>query len=471
MKKRFMATLQLSVFTASLCFPLYADEKSSPVLKYDDYMKAVEKSLPEIRSNEIDVMLAENDLKSAKSAGDTSLTAGGDYSSTQQYNMMSGTGVANAGRFYAGISKKLIPTGTSISTELDYTRTKYSEYSTVSDYSTYEPSISLKVSQPLLYNFLGKVDKYAEKNAKMQYEIEKVKYTENNKSVLNAYRKLYFEWILYREILKNLEESITNSKKLQEQVARQVKARVADQDDYQEVVAATLEYEGQYREYLTSMKKIENQVRLYLSMEVSPDTEAFSGMLEKSMGNGFGDVEFSKTSSARLIDLAMENLNYTKDVKENELLPELNIYGEVSRKSISDSSQSSMELNKTDYSVGFEFTYSLENNSAESALKEAEIGLLQLKYEYQSTLKEYRKSLAEYRLSAEGNRSLIKNAASVLGALNTKLRTERKKYNQARLKLSYIIETENSIASKKIELLQLQYQLIGNYIDYTDLTR
>jgi outer membrane protein len=334
----------------------------------------------------------------------------------------------------------------------------------------HEPSVSLKITQPLLYNFLGTVDKYAEKNAKMQYDIEKIKYRENNKSILNAYKKLYFEWILKKETMLNVEESISNSKLLRERIGRQVKAGLSDDDDYQNVVASTLDYESGFEKYSISLKKIEHEIELYISSLQDPDREEFKALFLESIADCFDDVDFKTTNSAKIIDLTMQNLNYIKEVSENQLLPELNIYSRITRKGRSEDFTSASGLNKTDYSVGFEFIYKIGNNSAESDLKKADIQLTALKYEYESTLNNYKKNMSGLRVSAEGTKTLLKKTEAVIKSLEAKLKTEKRKYNQARLSLSYLIDTENAIASKKIETLELKNQLIGYYIDYKDLT-
>jgi len=69
-----------------------------------------------------------------------------------------------------------------------------------------------------------------------------------------------------------------------------------------------------------------------------------------------------------------------------------------------------------------------------------------------------------------GYKELIATHNKNLQALISQRQTERKKYEQARLDLQYLINTENSIAMEKLTLLQLKVGLLGYYIDYKDLT-
>ncbi len=461
----------LSVIAFLLCMPAYSEEagQERKTISYNVYISGIEKSLPELKSNDINVLSAENKVKSAKSGGDISLKAGGNVYSNKEYSGLD-RGDVKGYEYYAGLSKTITSTGTTLSSTYNYSKNSYSNFSSITDYSAYEPSVSVKVSQPLLYNFLGKVDRYSENNANMQLEIAKYQLQENNKSVLNAYKKLYFQWIMCKENIKNLDEAISNSKVLMAQIKRKVDAGLADNDDYQGSVASVLSYENQRREYQTLLKNIENQIAVYININNSlPDEKEFNEYYFKAIHSRLEEKDFKSTLSAKIMDLTMKNYVYSKGVYENRLLPEFNIFAGMTKKDIAESQ--TYGAKDTDYSVGFEFRYSLENNSAESSLKDIEIQIKGLEYEYDAVHKSYRKQLLGYMESSNGITEQLENMARSLKALESKLVTERKKYSQARLNLSYVINTENSITSEKNSLLALRYQLIGNYIDYMDLVK
>jgi len=470
--------MKVKIFSLMLFFTMIAagafseqTVKTGRFILFDDYIAAIEKNLPELKSNGIDVLSAENAVKSAKSGGDTALTAGGNAFSNREYSGINNKGDSKGYDYYAGLSKTITSTGTVVSGTYNYSKDSYSNFSSASsNYTAYAPSVTVKVTQPLLYNFFGKVDRFAESNAKMKLEIAQNQLQENNKSVLNAYKKLYFQWIIYRENIKNLDEAIANSNVLKEQIRRKVNSGLADNDDYQGAVSSVLTYENQRREYITELKNIENQIRIYLDIDnAAPDENFFQDVYAKSSVPGLTEVDFKKTTSAKIMDLAMKNYLYSKGIYENKLLPELNIFGEVTRKDLSESQ--TYGTKDTDYSVGFEFKYYLGNNSAESSLTDVEIQIKALEYEYKSTENSYRKQLLQCIELSDGIIEQLATKEKSLKALESKLATEKRKYNQARLSLSYVISTENSITSEKNNILSLKYQLIGNYIDYMDLVK
>lgn len=469
MRFKIITTISIVALLAIAAFPEDAAVNRNTIT-YDEYISGIEKTLPELKSNEMDILSAENKVKNAKSGGDTSLTAGGTSFSNTTYSGINNKGNTDGYDYYAGLSKTITSTGTTLSGTYNYSKNSYSNFSASSDYSSFEPSMTVKVTQPLLYNFLGKVDRYSENNAKMQLEIAGHQLQQNNKSVLNAYKKLYFQWITYRENIRNLDEAVNNSIKLKDQVKRKMDAGLADNDDYQNSVASILSYENQKREYLTALNNIENQMNLYIDISRGmPDDKALDEYYHKAADFGFTEVDFKSTTSAKIMDLTLQNYLYSKGVYENRLLPELNIFAGITHKNISDSQ--TYGVKDRDYNAGFEFKYSLENNSAESGLKDVEIQIKALGYEYKSTENSYKKQLLSYIESSKGLFEQIENKDKAVKALESKLLTEKKKYSQARLSLSYLIDTENSINSEKINMLTLKYQLISNYIDYNDLVK
>ena len=79
-------------------------------------------------------------------------------------------------------------------------------------------------------------------------------------------------------------------------------------------------------------------------------------------------------------------------------------------------------------------------------------------------------SLENILIKAEGNKIIYELKQKNLKALRSKYLTEQKKYTQARINLNYLVNTGISLASEEINILQLQRDVINNFIDYLDLT-
>lgn len=463
----FLFLIIFSLYTLSFA-EFHNNEKK--VIGYNDYLTIIEKALPDIKINDMDVLSAENKIKSAKSNGDSYLNAGAIAKSNNDYTSYPDKGNVKGYNYSVGLSKTITSTGTKISTIYNFSKNSYSNYDTVNNYSTYEPSLTVKVNQPLLNNFLGKVDRYSENNAKMLLEVAKIRLQVNNKNILNIYKKLYFQWIMYNEIIKNLNEAIKNLNILKSQIKKKLDAGLADNDDYQNSIASILTYENHSIEYQTLHKNIETQLSLYIDFNDGiPDTAIFEAYTRYILDNELIEMQFKNTTSSKMLDLTMKNYIYSKGVYENRLLPEFNVFTEVVKKNLSESN--SPTLKDTDYNVGFEFKYYLDNNSAESNLKDVEIQIKSLEYESLAIQDSYLKNIRRCIESVKGISNQLSKKEKKLNALKSQLVTEKLKYKQARLNLSYIIDTANNITFEKNTIIALRYQLIEYYLDYLDMIK
>lgn len=458
---------------------IYAqDAKPAATVKdkiaYTVYLDQITVALPEVKSNTISVLQASNAVKKAKSSGDISVNGSGTYMKSNQLSVTStgpAVGTVDGYDYNAGVSKVFTSTGTNVSANIDYSKNSYSDFGY--DYSTYTPAASLRVTQPLLYNFLGKIDSFSEKDAVMKEEIAKLRLTENNKSILNAYKKMYFQWMISINILANLDDSVKNMRKMRDQVARNFRAGLSEDDDLQRASAAVLQYENQYQDYQTYLNNIRSTLSVYIdSAKLNPDENDFNSFYALSSDNAYDFVSFDKTNYSKIIDLTLKNLDYSKGINENKMLPSLNAFAGITQKNITiDSSNKFSKYPYRDYNVGFEFSYKLGNNSYESDLESVNIQIQAMKYEYERTTGEYKKNLMKLKESSEGIKSQIKNTATMIEVLNRQSLSERKKYGQGRLPLSYVIDTENNITTKQTALINLKYQLIAYYIDYMDAVK
>jgi len=441
-------------------------------VSYDEFVEKISSALPELKGNEIDLLSAENAVRSARSGADTKVTADGQYSSVNQYSGRD-TGQVKQFEYSAGISKKIFETGTEISTTAGYEKTRYEGFSSSNGYSTHTPSVSLKVNQPVLYNFLGKVDSFSEKDAKMKATIARITLSETNKSTVTAYKKAYFQWVLYREIIDALNVSIQNSKRLRDQTARNARSGLSEDDDYQRTVSSLLGYEAQREEYLTRKKTLEGELGLYIdSANIQPDKIIFDRYAELAQSESFGYVDFTNTNSSAIMNLTLERLAYSKGISMNKMLPELDLFAQIAQKNMTTSSSDKLSsLPYRDYSVGFTFTYSLEGNASASELESINLQITSVQLERESTRNGYQKKLLGIVETANGYKTLLRNYTTTLESLNRRHSAEKRKYSQGRIQLSDIIETENSIASKNVNILSLRYQSIANYIDYLDIIK
>jgi len=445
--------------------------ESSAKISYKQFIENVKQQLPELRKNRLQVEKARNTLYGAGSAEDITLSGETGYGKSEILSKGSSTET----RGYSsklGLTKKIAQTGTEISTGAGYNRT---EYSTDSSQAYSYPSLYIKFNQSLLKNAFGTVDRYAVNNAKMKYEIEKLKEIETNKTDINYYRKLYFTWIEYREELKMLNNSIDSARKLADNIKSRFKSGMVNSADLYSSAAVVLKYQIAYEELKSEMNTIESGLNIFLQ-EISeenriPDDDEFSLLYKTSLASEYPLINFDKTSNAEIYRLTKNNLEYTADVSENKLLPQLDLVGEYTRKAEDNSfSKSAGNLNSTDYYAGFSFSYPLQNTENHSILEGTKLAIEEINSEYSITQNSYKKSIDSIISRYKDSRRLLVLREKRIETLAEKYRFELQKYQQSQLDIETLLNTSIEITNEKISLNQLKKQIIENYIDYSDLT-
>jgi hypothetical protein len=456
-----------------------AQEQKAPGKKisYRDYIGTITQKLPELRRNEIQVERAKNTLYGTESTEDTFLEGDATYTKSKQYSMnpYSRTGYTSEYTANLGIARKFNRTGTTVNAGVSYYEFRNDiNYEGVSLPNTYYyPSAYIKFSQSILKNTFGVIDRFAKNDAVMKLEIEKLRRGEADKSDLNYYRKLYFNWIEYLEQIKLINESIENARALSNQVARRFRTGLADNDDVQSAAALVLQYQATYEEVKAALVALERELKLFLdTTQYQPDESEFGRLYAMTREKDYSRIPFEKTRSAEIYRITKKNLHYARDIAENRLLPQLDLVAQYTRKSQDDQfSTAAHELNDTDYYIGFSMSYPLENIESRSGVREVKLSIQEINNEFDVSKNDYHKSLDSLIEYSSGTNRVIDLKERRIKTLESKYRTELKKYQQTRLDLQFLINTANEITSERIGLLQLKNRMIQYAIDYDDLTK
>ena len=484
MKKRIITSLiLLAIPTLSQSAQKKTGRDSTPGKKitFEEYLSSVGKKLPDLRSNEIALSRARIQKYRTKAVDDTYLTGDAAWSRVKQYSLGSSfqmdyaRGVTSS----VGVNRTISATGTRLSTSLGYTWNDIKGTNTLAVPSqslsipVYSPVLTVSVSQPLLKNFFGKIDRYAKKNAGLQIRIETARKEVNDRNVLNYFKKLYIQWIQYNETLDLLQKTIDNTRRLEAQVRRKARRGLADNDDVQKIRTSLLSYQAQFYQYRQRRDSITREIALYVNTDgIVPDRASRDGLFILAGKKEYVPTAFEKTGTGRMLVTSLEQLSLQLGVNRNDLLPNLDLYASVSQKSNEGSFSSSFsKMNDTDYSIGLSVSYPLGNHEKRGALRDTKLAIKEMKASHESTRNEYMKKIIQIQESVRAVNKLIAVHRGTVTALNSQYITEYKKYNQARLNLTFLIQTRNSIAAEEVALLDLQGQLIGYYFDYCDLVQ
>lgn len=451
---------------------LRADEAKNNArrITYSEYIKTVTDTLPDIKKNNLQVDRAKNNLDAAYSSGDVNLTAGGYWSSTEDFSSQytgSGSRTVTDYNLNAGVSKKFTGTGTTVEAGVAHDTIDTEGYGT-----KYYPSVYLKFSQSILKNAFGVVDRFVVNNAKMKYEIARIRQAENNKVALNTYKKLYFTWIEYSARLELLDDSIKYALIIEADTEKKYGSGLAGIEDLYNARALVAQYKINYEELLSQKSAVEAEIQVLIGSGVLPEAGEFEVMYDQADRFDYGMVPFSGTQNAEIYRLTRESYVYARDVNSNKLLPELDIVGKYTRKTRDDElSAAYTGLDKTDYYIGFSASYPLWNTEAESSVKESEIAIEEINTEYRITENAYKTNQETLIRQNESYRKMIALSAARIKSLEARYNTVYKKYRQGNQSLQGVIDALQDITTEKTVLFRYKSGLIQGYIDYSDLTR
>ena len=475
MKKYFMITFFFIFFVLSI----FSEE--SQIVGYEEFIKMISDDLPKLKTEEINIKLAKEKMKEALSIYDVNLNYSIGGVGKKNYNDLSSTKINYMTGFdtYLNLSTTL-PSGTSLLFGGNYGQF-YSWGSTGASGSpelynsaSYDPVISFKISQPLIYNWFGFIDRYAYRDAKAKHQIAILKKEVNYKEILFQYEKKYFYWIITKIISEKINEVIENAKELEKQSLERKNSNLIDDDTYQKSVYNRIKYEILKNNIDNQFYQITTEIKLLLEKSLAPEQSVLVEWYENKQFQEQKRDDFLKTSTGQIMKLTKEILLYQKKIAENKSLPKLNLTGDVNVKFHNYQNDASTISNVTSYGdvdfvVGLEFYYPIGDHKNISLYNQTLLLMEQFEVEEKLMLDSYEQSMILLLLNKEKIRKTIELKETALISLQKRLKSEKIKYNNAEIDISYLLETKNLIVSEEIEILNLKLDCILLYLEYKKL--
>ncbi len=453
----------------------YADLGTTNYVTYDAYMNSIKKHLPSVQLNILDVESSKNNLMRTESIGDINLSANLGVVGTQGQQLsllpLSSTPPSGIGPYSSIGVGSLIPyTGTTWQLSL----TNTTMFFTSTDNVAYKPAINLSISQPLLKNFLGMSDRYSINDAKFAVEIAEDTSVISNNSLLVAYQKIYYQWIGLEKSLEGVYKALDNAKKFETRTRSRYYSGLIDNDSYQLSRAQTFQYTDMLTQYEENIISLINTLRFFITNDgvLRPDHEQWNVDLEKAMAKKPEFVPFHTSSYGQVANKNGERIANSIAIKKNLTLPDLSLVAGVNLGADDYNSgyfDSISKMTNLDYYVGFKFSYPIGDKSSRANLRDAEIELEKFNMQYRNMILDYNSKMRDVILRYDAIMSMIETKKNRIASLESALRTQTTKYNQGRISITDLIETENSILTETLNMNDLEFQLINNYFDYKEL--
>lgn len=471
----------------SVCW-IFANEVNVKKIGIEDFIKSSILNYPTVNINKGDLKAAEAQLKQAKAIHDTFFTAGVNeiYSRPMSSSLaLSGTRVQNVLNSSIGILQVLPWSGTRMSAgfDMNYTSLKDAgkvdidaiksggELLKIIDYKSFVPGLNFSITQPLLKNWIGLLDKTPIKQAKLNLHMKKEQVKELNEFYISTLYSKYFDWILTLEQLKIYKENYDNSLVLVEQIEKKYKSGVSEAVDFYKIKGMSLNYKKAVDQYSNLLISIEDDIKKYYSQDEIKIS--FEPDYQISENYNDYDIEFVEASNSRKMRILRFSLEYIENelkVERNCRMPELNLSFNGKWQGQKEDNGSFSGFKNDEYIIGLGLTYPFGDNQGKGKLKyvrnELDITIEKIKQfeiDYKCELRKMKRSILTMLTVLENDMELIK-------AMNAQVREEEKKYKQARSDLYFVIEAKNRLLETELDYITDRINFEKLYIQYLDIT-
>ena len=475
-------TFLLMFFTVNI---LYSQTNT---LTYAAYMEAIRDQIPELKINAVTETNAEMNLLSAKSSGDVNLSAqigaAGKYGSLSSGSTSTSTTASpsvEATGIQAGIGiGSLIPySGTTWSVNLTHTsfmggKLYYPGSSQAVDFNNYQPSLTIEVTQPLLRNFFGTLDKYPIKDAEYALAIAKLQRRLDDASVIVSYQKMYYQWIMYEKLLAYYRSMYITARRFENQMRDRYNNGLIDNDEYQNARTQTMLYSDYYAQNQVYLETLLTTISFFMPVtNIKPDHTTWDAYLDLGNGMEMESIPFSDSINGQIAYQSKIRAEYTLEAMKNGTLPNLDLVGSVSLNGISPNTQGYFQsfgsMTNVDFFAGIQFSYPIGNRANKAQYQMAENSLYGIIAQYDQLEKDFNTQLQSYISAFNAYKNLIASKQAQIRAINSRIATQLQKLNQGRLEVDDLLTSRLNLAATQTELLNYQYQLITTIFDYRAL--
>ncbi len=473
----------LSIF---LSMHLYGQTNSNNTntVSYSSYMEAIRDLIPEMKINAVSETNAEMNLLNAKGSGDVNLTAQlgaiGTYGANSTVSSMGGQS-AEATGIRAGIGVgSLIPySGTRWSVNLTHNsyldgRIYYGNGGS-DKFQNYYPSLTIEVSQPLLRNFFGALDKYPIKNAEYSLTIAKLQRRLDDTSVLASYQKIYYQWIMYEKLLSYYRSMYITARNFENQMRARYQNGLIDNDSYQNARSQTMVYSDYYAQNRVYLDSLLTSIAFFIPdiTNYSPDHATWDAYLNLGSNMEMENVAFGDSVNGQIAYQSRLQAEYVLEAMKSGNLPDLSIVGSVNLNGITPNTtgyfKSFGSMTNVDFFAGIQFSYPIGDRANKAQYKLAENSLYGIIAQYEQAEKNYNTQLQTYISRFSAYKNLMESKRAQIRAINSRIATQMQKLEQGRVEVDDLLTSRLELVNSRTQLLNLQYEFITTIFDYRTL--
>jgi len=386
---------------------------------------------------------------------------------------------SNIYSFMFGASKTFSDTGTRV--KVDTSVSKIDSVAGLSMYSSFIPglammagqektiymnSLKFSITQPLLKNFFGIIDKSPNQLSTIAKEIREVLNQESFEKELTNAISLYLRWLFLYNQIKMLEDIVKENKDVFRQTEDMVKAGVSNKADLETARVVVIMYEKTLLEVKKSYEAFLEEVKKYCDLN-GDDIPLF----EFNFNINVQKQDITSIRAIKMVEKYISQVNISLEVAKNKRLPSLDFVTYYTLYGSGDSIGNSYSSLKTsEFFIGLQLSFPLFNFDSRGEIKKLESEYERLMLEKEKTIKDLNAVSDSLLDNIKNLKTIIEKQKEYILSLETKLRYQREQYRQGILSLAEVTRTSSDLANAKLALIGYNVDFYTNYYNYLELT-
>ncbi len=439
----------------------------SNTLTLDNYLKDIINNDPAYSQIFLDNQNIKGALQSMRAMYDPRLSASYEYRKKDQqiYNFVGSPIAINDNKSFMttlGLSKKVKATGTDIS--LSYLRMDTSSMLGPTSNTQINPSVTLKIAQPLWQDFMGIYSRMDSNKLEMQKELVALSVLEAKENYFLQATNLYYDWLSLSLAITPLSVSYQNAKLMYAQVKDQFNNDAALKTDLLQAENAVLLYKNALQQTMYSWNQVASSIYQKMGTNFTPETNWENLSETPIICDTFcQENNIDSLPNIRLIATTQKLLEqYQLDLEKavRSSMPNLSVYGEIANyKNTSAATDSFTDLNKAEYAAGFAFSTPLGTNSLDGQKKSINADIEKTKQALTKTKNDLNTLYINQLLNLENIKTTEVNMLKIASNSRKILDMETKRFSQGKTMLFNITDYRQRYTQSKIDHLNKLVEL------------
>lgn len=467
----------------SLALLVFSHHSTAQELGLDNFVLSILKNNPGVQKILAETEIASNTLESSLGIDDAIISSSITASHTEPNKVLGfEANKSNDTRLNLSYDRLFSNSGTRLSLGYVNQYTDRDPGVTTFGDQYYQPSFTLRVTQPLLKNAGGIQDQLNIKLNKLNVKLTGLSSQENLENYITQLATLYIDWYLTgREV--EISQEVHQQSIAQEKLTRtKVQRQVSEPYELLRAQETREDYYSRWQQALGRYAGLTQQIKYQMNLNnqsgssiVTPQNPSASRLLKRKFSPARLSSYLDTTSRLKaILEALKEQQIILLDAKNNSLSSDLNLSFGYTRhgidNSLSDAHNSS--LNKDDYSIMLEYKYPLGGRQATGNYQAQLTQKRQIESDTQQRLIDAKASLANLQAQSSQLYVALQSIDRKIILAERKLKNEKRLYKIGKLDLFELLRDQSSQLESRLnrerlftQNLTLQLK-IGELLDH-----